>query len=357
VTTANLELPEVPEAIEGASDEINNGFRRLDSIVQLAVLSQAVASPPSSAAQGSRYIIAANATGRWYARDGKIAYRDVDEWLFLTPREGWFAWVADEEKLYRYKQSTSEWVEYISGVLAGAVGATALTQEILADSPTAFWKFNESSGTTVTDYSGNGYHMTLSGAYTQQFTGVKPGLSERLTRFNSGTGKARIQSKLGGSPPLVGDWTVECTFLALDFGTNPLRLFYMEGSDATEANNRQIQLAVNTSGQFTVSWQNSAGTNQNTNLLSIVQRGHSYHVICVKDGTANTLTLYVNGALVFETTYTIEPTGGTGSLACTVGAAEKAGNSGDMTVGYVAVYLGQKLNPDRVMVHARAAGF
>lgn len=112
MTTPNLELPEVPQAILGASDEINAGFKKLDVIVQLAVIDKDLTAPPDSVVQGAKYIVASPATGDWTGREGRIAYMTPSGWSFSTPREGWFAWVSDEEALYWYQQSTSQWVLY-----------------------------------------------------------------------------------------------------------------------------------------------------------------------------------------------------------------------------------------------------
>lgn len=42
---------------------------------------------------------------------------------------------------------------------------------VLADSPTGYWKFNESSGTTITDYGSAGLNLTTSGSPTLGVTG------------------------------------------------------------------------------------------------------------------------------------------------------------------------------------------
>lgn len=42
--------------------------------------------------------------------------------------------------------------------------ADTITSAILADAPVLYWKLNETSGTAVTDYSGNGYHGTHTGS-------------------------------------------------------------------------------------------------------------------------------------------------------------------------------------------------
>ena len=48
----------------------NEALRRLDAVVQLAVLDATLAAPPASPDEGDRYIVAASATGAWAGQDG-----------------------------------------------------------------------------------------------------------------------------------------------------------------------------------------------------------------------------------------------------------------------------------------------
>lgn len=108
MTTPNLELPEVPEAILGASDEINEGFWALDVVVQLSVRDKDLPIPPVDAPQGSRYIVPAGGTGPWALWDRAVAYLSPQGWRPYRPRVGWVAFVEDEGESYRY--DGTEWV-------------------------------------------------------------------------------------------------------------------------------------------------------------------------------------------------------------------------------------------------------
>lgn len=98
MTTPNIQLPEVPEAIQDAADEINAGFLRLDAVVQLAVLDKdlTVAGLPADAVQGDRYIIESGDRAR------HVAMRGPEGWFYVVPRPGWKAYVLDEAATYRY---------------------------------------------------------------------------------------------------------------------------------------------------------------------------------------------------------------------------------------------------------------
>ena len=103
--TPNPQLPYLIAAQAQKHVTHNEALRALDAIVQLQVLDKDLASPPGSPAHGSRYIVAASPTGAWSGQAGKIAAYQDSAWVFYTPREGWLAWVADEDTIYSYDGS------------------------------------------------------------------------------------------------------------------------------------------------------------------------------------------------------------------------------------------------------------
>ena len=78
----------------------NEALRKLDILVQMSVLDKDLTAPPGAPSDSDSYIVAAGATGAWAGHDGKIAAWQDGAWMFYTPREGWLAWVADEDRLY-----------------------------------------------------------------------------------------------------------------------------------------------------------------------------------------------------------------------------------------------------------------
>lgn len=141
MTTPNLQLPEVPEAIQEAADEINAGFRRLDAITQLMVLDKDVTSPPVDAVQGDRYIVPSTAVGTWAGRARSIAFLIPEGWIYLQPRTGWRAYVLDEDSWYVYK--ATEWV------IEDNAGGSTLT--VIALDPDPNEEFDEVSTLTFED--------------------------------------------------------------------------------------------------------------------------------------------------------------------------------------------------------------
>ena len=85
--TPNLSLPYIMAARAQKHVTHNEAVRILDALVQLAVADRDLATPPAAPADGARYIVAASPSGAW---------------AILAPKEGWLAWVADENLLLAY---------------------------------------------------------------------------------------------------------------------------------------------------------------------------------------------------------------------------------------------------------------
>lgn len=101
-TSPNLQLAFLMAAQSQKHVTYNEAMRALDALVQQSVLDKDLATPPSSPADGVRYIVAASPTGAWVGQAGKLAAWQDGAWAFYMPREGWLAWVADEDVLYAY---------------------------------------------------------------------------------------------------------------------------------------------------------------------------------------------------------------------------------------------------------------
>ena len=108
--TANLKLPLMEAAQSQKHVTHNEALELLDAIVQLTVL-DIRATPPGSAADGDRYIIASGATGAWDDKDLNIALRRDGAWSFIVPEIGWLAWVQDESRLLAWNGTA--WADFI----------------------------------------------------------------------------------------------------------------------------------------------------------------------------------------------------------------------------------------------------
>jgi|CEGC01.1.fsa_nt_gi hypothetical protein len=91
----------------GWNTGMDANLKKLDALIQLAVLS-ATSGAPASPTSGDRYIVPVGATGVWDGKDGKIARYNVDAWEFFTASAGWVAQVLDTG--HRLRFSGSAWV-------------------------------------------------------------------------------------------------------------------------------------------------------------------------------------------------------------------------------------------------------
>lgn len=87
---------------------VSEDLRALSVLVQARALSRSTALPATGAA-GDVYIVPAGAS----AHAGALALWDGDagaeDWVFLTPRDGWQVWVTDEARHVRFMGGT--WIE------------------------------------------------------------------------------------------------------------------------------------------------------------------------------------------------------------------------------------------------------
>lgn len=106
----------------------NLNFALLNQLVQAAVLDKDLATPPSSPANESLYIVATSATGAWAGQDGKLAYwlSDANAWTFIAPRAGYSVRVLDETEASGlplvYGYTGSAWTKRDSSGGGGDVG-------------------------------------------------------------------------------------------------------------------------------------------------------------------------------------------------------------------------------------------
>lgn len=352
MTTPILGLTELIANQSNAHIPVNSAVRAIEMLAAQVVKAKGTTTPPGSPSDGDAYIVGSSATGAWSGWDARVAFRIGGAWSSIVPKTGMLFRSEADGKWWQY--TGSAWSEI---AIAGA--STTLAAAILADSPTGFWKLDETSGTTAADSSGNGYNLTYSGSYTLADSAIVPSDDTKRVRFES-TGKASATTKLGTSPPLTGDWTIEVVAVPYDISSSAVRLLSLGASGETEAANYQFELRIGTNLQPSIFWEYSAGTDQtvsaaNGSTIIAARSGVALHLVVVKDGTANTLTFYVNGVKVSTASYSNEPSGGTdAAMTLTIGAASTMGSCGE---GPAAFYAGTKLSEVRIRAHARAAGF
>lgn len=94
-TSARLALPLIHAGQAQKEVAHNESLTLLDMLVQAAVESADVATPPASPAAGQCWIIDSGASGAWAGKSGMIAGWTAGGWRFVAPVEGIRVWVAD----------------------------------------------------------------------------------------------------------------------------------------------------------------------------------------------------------------------------------------------------------------------
>jgi hypothetical protein len=247
--------------------------------------------------------------------------------------------------------------------LVGGGGATygtsaGLATAIMALTPTAYWKCNDAS-TSLQDSSGGGFHLaTLAGTTTFNHSPLLSNDTEKYFRIGSTGGRAHATTKLGTTPPLNADWTtIAVVSIDTSFGSLGPILLSMVGSGEGEAENVQLFFAIDAaSGKPVTFWESGSGTDR-VALCDVAcgRVAEAVHYAAVKDGTANTFTFYRNGKQIGTAiSYSVEPTGGSGTLVTSIGS-DGAASTSNFVVGHVAFFT-SKLTADQIYGLAREAG-
>ena len=92
----------------------NHALERLDVVTQLVVEAFGAVSPPASPPEGAIYALDTTPLGDWSGQSGLLAQWNGQNWLFISPSEGWRAWgIAEQE--FRIFQAGA-WQSLLAGL-------------------------------------------------------------------------------------------------------------------------------------------------------------------------------------------------------------------------------------------------
>lgn len=128
MTTPNLGLPELAADQAQKHVTVNAALRRLDAVVQLAVIAADVTAPPGSPAEGDRYIVPSGASGVWAGHEDEVAFFADGEWAFLTPEPGWLAVDRSAGVVLWFSANVSPaaWVDFFAGTAFQNIGLVGI---------------------------------------------------------------------------------------------------------------------------------------------------------------------------------------------------------------------------------------
>lgn len=87
---------------------------KLDSLIQLSVISKDLNSPPPIANLGDRYIVGPLPEYEWDSKQNNIVIYYDSVWNFQTPKPGFIAYIQDINKIYIYNINNT-WTEIQTG--------------------------------------------------------------------------------------------------------------------------------------------------------------------------------------------------------------------------------------------------
>ncbi len=122
-SSIHLKLPFIVPSQAQKHITHNEAIAALDTLTQLAILDRDLSAPPSTSAEGGRYIVGASASGEWSGKSNQIAAFDGAIWQFHKPEPGWTAYVIDEAELVLWNGSA--WVPVIVSTRTFGINTTA----------------------------------------------------------------------------------------------------------------------------------------------------------------------------------------------------------------------------------------
>jgi outer membrane protein assembly factor BamB len=177
---------------------------------------------------------------------------------------------------------------------------------IFNDNPLAYWKFDETIGTTAFDSSGNGYNATYNNVTLGQ-TSIT--LSGSSASFNGGSSFIDIGITESSDFVIEGDISIEAWIEPTEVNGSHVIIGKGGASSIGEASNYQWAVLIENKKNR---WFHEYGNHSHQSFLGAFdyQEDRSYHFVAVRVANTKTVNFYINGILVDTYNYTDDPTGG-----------------------------------------------
>lgn len=224
----------------------------------------------------------------------------------------------------------------------GGGGGSAYDAAVLADAPLGYWKFDETSGTSALDSSGNSRTLTITGNVTLGAAAVMPSGSASYDFRGAGTNDSYLIRA-------NESWMNVASF-AVTAWIRPDAVTSYRGIWSKDGGTRGPSFYVK-DGKLDLN--NGAADFTGTSTLSTAT---AYFAAMTYDSSSSTLKLYINGSL--DKTTTSVSANNTTTNAFVVGASKAGGASlalpFDGRMSHLA-YFGSALSDSQIAAHFAAA--
>ncbi len=237
----------------------------------------------------------------------------------------------------------------------------SLYDAVLATNPDVYYPCDDASTGGFRDHGAFGYHTTHAVGHSIDPAGgmlIPTDPDSLYPSFPDGASYSRaLTDSADIVGPLNGDWTIQGVVSA-PVKAGITQLFSYAGGGEAAGQNYQFMLGIS-NGQVRIFWEKNSGDDISNILSAEIQHAGPSMIHVVKDGTANTLTCYINGVRVSVDSYANadEPTGGNGAnMYIGMGDVGTGLASDENVSGHFALWNGRKLDPGTISKLARAAG-
>lgn len=174
---------------------------------------------------------------------------------------------------------------------------TSLAEQVLADRPVAYYRFNESPGsTTVLDSSGNNHHsVAVEGGVTLGMPGL--GLGDRAALFNGITGRIIVPNSETLNPPRI-------TMEAVVRWNGPTAVQQRILEKQSWIGIAQYGLSID-AGHVRVELHLKSSEDKIAKSARMIELGTTTHIVAIYDGVV--IRIYLNGTI--DSTTPVNPPG------------------------------------------------
>ncbi|MEN8837310.1 MAG: DUF2793 domain-containing protein [Celeribacter marinus] len=179
--TPRLNLPLLAPSQAQKHVTVNEALTRLDALVQLALGSTTITTPPLAASEGDAYGVPAGAVNAWAAHEGQIAVYVNAGWAFVPAAQGMRAYVVDQG--FHACFDGTQWIEGLQSLSpngAGMIQRTIEIDHVIGAGATSHVPFALPSQSVVFGVTGR-----VTTAITGTATGFSLGVAGSVDRYGS----------------------------------------------------------------------------------------------------------------------------------------------------------------------------